>query len=162
MLLPFALGGLTLGYSLLGWLALLYLGIIPTPLAQLLYFGGICHTTVTVASTATLLEPLVSTVLARQLLNEQLGSFGNSWGDIAVGGDRTAVLGEGRDEVSERLSTYRGDESGVKAGRKNSKKWHQYKTELSKRRISILKHLFCRFSCERIRKKTLKVEKRKL
>jgi hypothetical protein len=33
MLLPFALGGLTLGYSLLGWLALLYLGIIPTPLA---------------------------------------------------------------------------------------------------------------------------------
>jgi DME family drug/metabolite transporter len=77
ILLPFALGtGLAVNYSVLGWLALLYLGIIPTALAYLLYFGGIRHTTATVASIATLLEPLVSTVLAWWLFNEQLGSLG--------------------------------------------------------------------------------------
>lgn len=77
ILLPFAVGtGLAISYSVLGWLALLYLGIIPTALAYLLYFGGIRHTTATVASIATLLEPLISTVLAWWLLNEQLGSLG--------------------------------------------------------------------------------------
>lgn len=63
-------------YSTLGWMVLLYLGLIPTALAYSLYFRGMRHTSATVASIATLLEPLTSTLLAWWLFGEQLGSMG--------------------------------------------------------------------------------------
>jgi len=77
ILLPFALGtGLVISYSGWSWLLLLYLGIVPTALAYLLYFSGIRHTTATIASIATLLEPLTATILAWWFFGEQLGAFG--------------------------------------------------------------------------------------
>lgn len=76
-LLPITLAaGLVVRYPLVGWMSLLYLGIVTTVLAYLLFFCGIRHTPATVASIATLLEPLTSTVLAWWLLHEQLGSSG--------------------------------------------------------------------------------------
>jgi drug/metabolite transporter, DME family len=86
VLLPFAIATeFTLLYSGLGWGLLLYLGIIPTALAYLLYFSGIRHTTATVASIVTLLEPLISTVLAWWLLGERLGSLGLVGAAIMLG-----------------------------------------------------------------------------
>ncbi|WP_289501200.1 DMT family transporter [Gloeocapsopsis sp. IPPAS B-1203] len=55
---------------------LLYLGIVPTALAYLLYFSGIRHTTATIASIATLLEPLTATILAWWFFGEQIGAIG--------------------------------------------------------------------------------------
>lgn len=68
--------GLVLNYSKGSWLALLYLGMIPTALAYLLYFRGMVSTRATTASIATLLEPLTSTLLAWWLLQEQLSASG--------------------------------------------------------------------------------------
>ncbi|MBD2100809.1 DMT family transporter [Leptolyngbya sp. FACHB-261] len=76
LLFTLATTGLVIQYSPLGWTLLLYLGLVPTALAYLLYFSGICHTTATVASIAALLEPLTATLLASWLLGEQLGSLG--------------------------------------------------------------------------------------
>lgn len=63
-------------YPALGWAFLLYLGVIPTALAYFVYFRGMRHTSATVASIATLLEPLISTLLACWIFGEQLGSLG--------------------------------------------------------------------------------------
>src|SRR5262245_44333027 len=61
LLLPFALAsGLVVAYPLAGWLLLLHLGLLPTALAYLLFLAGIRHTTATVASVVTLVEPLTS------------------------------------------------------------------------------------------------------
>ncbi|MBF2051263.1 MAG: DMT family transporter [Leptolyngbya sp. IPPAS B-1204] len=76
-LLPCTLAtGWISSYSIQGWMVLLYLGLIPTALAYSLYFRGMRHTPATVASIATLLEPLTSTLLAWWLFGEQLGSLG--------------------------------------------------------------------------------------
>ncbi len=76
-LLPFAImSGFVVEYPSIGWGLLVYLGLIPTALAYLLYFNGIRHTTATAASIATLLEPLTSTILAWWIFGEQLGSLG--------------------------------------------------------------------------------------
>ena len=77
LLLPFVLAtGLTVYYSTVGWALLLYLGVVPTALAYVLFQAGIRHTTATVASIVTLVEPLTSTVLAWLLFGEQLGRLG--------------------------------------------------------------------------------------
>lgn len=84
-LLPLTqVNGLVLQYSLTSWLALLYLGIVPTALAYLLYFSGIRDTTATAASITTLLEPLVATALAWWLLGEQLGISGIAGGILLL------------------------------------------------------------------------------
>ncbi|MEO1350256.1 MAG: EamA family transporter [Cyanobacteria bacterium J06635_15] len=76
-LFPIAwLNGLVLQYSPTSWLSLLYLGIVTTALAYLLYFSGMQYTPATVASIATLLEPLTATGLAWWLLGEDLGASG--------------------------------------------------------------------------------------
>lgn len=62
--------GLVVRYSPLGWSLLVYLGLVPTALAYGLFFTGMRSTTATVASTATLLEPLMATVLAWLLFGE--------------------------------------------------------------------------------------------
>ncbi|MFL5805531.1 MAG: DMT family transporter [Roseiflexaceae bacterium] len=77
VLLPFALAsGLTVSYSAVGWLLLLHLGLLPTALAYVLFLAGIRHTTATVASIVTLIEPLISTLLAWLLFGERLGPLG--------------------------------------------------------------------------------------
>ncbi|VEP13453.1 conserved membrane hypothetical protein [Hyella patelloides LEGE 07179] len=67
--------GLVIQYSFIGWISLLYLGTVTTALAYLLYFSGMRHTPATIASIATLLEPLTSTILAWWLLGEKLNSL---------------------------------------------------------------------------------------
>jgi DME family drug/metabolite transporter len=77
LLLPCALwAGLVVVYPLTSWLLLLHLGLLPTALAYMLFLAGIRHTTATVASVVTLVEPLLSTGLAWLLFGEQLGPLG--------------------------------------------------------------------------------------
>lgn len=71
--------GVVVHYSPLGWALLLYLGVIPTALAYVLFIAGMRHTTATVASIATFMEPLTSTILAWLIFGEfftPLGSVG--------------------------------------------------------------------------------------
>ena len=67
-----SISGLAIEYSFISWMSLLYLGTVTTALGYLLYFSGMRHTPATVASIATLLEPLTATVLAWWLLGEKL------------------------------------------------------------------------------------------
>lgn len=77
LLLPITLiTGLAIQYPFISWAYLLYLGIVTTACAYLLYFSGMRHTPAIIASIAMLLEPLTSTVLGWWLLNEQLGPSG--------------------------------------------------------------------------------------
>jgi DME family drug/metabolite transporter len=86
MLLPFALaGGLVASYSPAGWLLLLHLGLLPTALAYVLFLSGLRHTTATVASVVTLIEPLVSTLLAWLLFGERLGPLGLAGAALLLG-----------------------------------------------------------------------------
>lgn len=86
ILLPFALlNGFVLSYPAGGWVLLLYLGLVPTVLAYVLFLSGIRHTTATAASITTLLEPLTSTLLAWLFFKEQLGVFGLLGGMLLLG-----------------------------------------------------------------------------
>lgn len=86
ILLPFALcNGFVVSYSPVGWALLFYLGLVPTILAYLLFLSGMRQTTATVASIATLLEPLISTILAWLFFKEQLGLFGLFGGLLLLG-----------------------------------------------------------------------------
>jgi drug/metabolite transporter, DME family len=77
ILLPWAIyAGLVVRYPAAGWLCLLYLGVVPTAFAYWLYFIGMRHTPATIASIATLLEPLTATILAGILFQERLGIGG--------------------------------------------------------------------------------------
>ena len=77
VLLPFALAsGMAVVYPPAGWLLLLHLGLLPTALAYVLFLAGMRHTTATIASIVTLVEPLVSTLLAWLLFGERLGPLG--------------------------------------------------------------------------------------
>ncbi|MCG8347870.1 MAG: DMT family transporter [Chloroflexales bacterium] len=77
LLLTFALAsGLVVSYPPLGWVLLLHLGLLPTALAYLLFLKGLRQTTATVASIVTLLEPLISTLLAWVIFGERLGPLG--------------------------------------------------------------------------------------
>jgi DME family drug/metabolite transporter len=77
LLFPFAVAsGITISFSPTGWALLLYLGIVPTALAFVVFLMGIEHTSATVASIITLIEPLTATVLAWLLFDEQLGLLG--------------------------------------------------------------------------------------
>ena len=71
-----SISGLAIEYSLISWISLLYLGTVTTALGYLLYFTGMRHTPATVASIATLLEPLTATLLAWWLLEEKLSELG--------------------------------------------------------------------------------------
>ncbi|GAB4212728.1 MAG: EamA family transporter [Roseiflexaceae bacterium] len=74
MLLPFALlNGLTVAFPAEGWGLLVYLGVVPTALAYILFMAGMRHISATVASIITLLEPLTAAVLAWLFFREQLG-----------------------------------------------------------------------------------------
>jgi DME family drug/metabolite transporter len=86
ILLPFALlSGFVISYPVVGWLLLLYLGLIPTVLAYVLFLSGLRYTTATAASITTLLEPMTSTLLAGLFFKEQLGLFGLLGGILLLG-----------------------------------------------------------------------------
>lgn len=77
LLFPFALAdGLAVVYPAVGWLLLLYLGLIPTALAFVLFLTGMRDTSATVGSIVTLIEPLTATVLAWLLFGERLSGLG--------------------------------------------------------------------------------------
>jgi len=68
--------GVVLDYSPIGWSILVYLGVIPTALAYVLFITGMRYTTATVASTATLVEPLTATILAWLVFGENFSPMG--------------------------------------------------------------------------------------
>lgn len=76
--------GLVFQYPPKGWISLLYLGIVTTALAYLLYFSGMRHTSATVASIITLVEPLTSTLLAWWILGERLDAGGFVGGGLLI------------------------------------------------------------------------------
>jgi DME family drug/metabolite transporter len=61
----------------LPWLSLLYLALVPTVLSYVLYTRGLAVVGATTAASLTLLEPLVSTILAVALLGERMSAV--SW-----------------------------------------------------------------------------------
>lgn len=67
---------LVISYHAQGWLLLLYLGSIPTALAYGLFMVGIRSTSATITSIVTLLEPLMSALLAWLFFGERLGAIG--------------------------------------------------------------------------------------
>jgi DME family drug/metabolite transporter len=67
-------GTLTAAFPATGWAILLYMGVIPTALAYVLFVAGMRGTSPTVATIATLLEPLTATLLATFLFGERLSS----------------------------------------------------------------------------------------
>jgi len=79
-------GGLALHYSPLGWLHLLYLGLVPTALAYFVFLAGMRTTPATTASIATLAEPLTSALLAWLLFDERLGPTSGLGAALLIGG----------------------------------------------------------------------------
>ncbi len=69
-------GNLYLGYSPWGWGILIYLGVVPTAIAYVLYLHGMRTTSATITAILTLLEPLGSTLLAILFLGERLAPLG--------------------------------------------------------------------------------------
>jgi DME family drug/metabolite transporter len=79
-------GGLALRYSPLGWLHLLYLGLVPTALGYFVFLAGMRTTPATTASIATLAEPLTSALLAWLLFDERLGPTSGLGAALLIGG----------------------------------------------------------------------------
>jgi DME family drug/metabolite transporter len=59
-----------------GWPLLLYLGVVPTAAAYVVFGAGLRRVTATSAGVATLLEPLTATALGILLFGERLGTTG--------------------------------------------------------------------------------------
>ncbi|HEV2057163.1 MAG TPA: EamA family transporter [Methylomirabilota bacterium] len=65
-----------------GWPLLLYLGVVPTAAAYVVFGAGLRRVTVTTAGIATLLEPLTAAALGVLLFGERLGAVG--WAGAAL------------------------------------------------------------------------------
>jgi DME family drug/metabolite transporter len=86
-LLPVGLHeGVQLHYSASGWAMLLYVAAVPTAIAQTLFLTGIKGTGAVGGAIASLLEPLVSTVLAVILLHETMSWVGMLGAAILLSG----------------------------------------------------------------------------
>lgn len=73
LLAPLVLArGMVLPTSGVGWGLMLYLGLVATAVAYLVYIVGLREVPATVASIATLVEPLTATLLAALFLGERL------------------------------------------------------------------------------------------
>jgi DME family drug/metabolite transporter len=59
-----------------GWPLLLYLGLVPTAVAYLLFSAGLKRVPATAAGIATLLEPLTASILGVLAFGERLGTWG--------------------------------------------------------------------------------------
>jgi drug/metabolite transporter, DME family len=73
-----------------GWPLLLYLGVVPTAAAYVIYGAGLRRVTVTTAGIATLLEPLTAAALGVLLFGERLGPVG--WAGAALLGGALGFL----------------------------------------------------------------------
>jgi DME family drug/metabolite transporter len=97
ILLPFALAtGFVISYSAPGWALLLYLGLVPTALAYVLFLTGMRQITATIASIVTLIEPLTATTLAWLLFGERLGPLGLLGAALLLGAIGLLYHGEAR------------------------------------------------------------------
>ncbi|MDF2095166.1 DMT family transporter [Aquibaculum arenosum] len=77
LVLPLALHqGLAVPSSLAAWGLLIYIGLLPTAAAYLLFFAGLREASATLAGLLTVLEPLAAAVLAWLLFGERLGLAG--------------------------------------------------------------------------------------
>lgn len=87
VLLPItaATAGLGLGRDPVAWVAMLYLGILPTAVAYRLFFAGLERVTASSAAVLVLLEPLVATTLAVSLIGERLDFVGWLGAALLVG-----------------------------------------------------------------------------
>jgi len=65
-----------------GWPLLLYLGVVPTAAAYVVFGAGLRRVPVTTAGIATLLEPLTAATLGALLFGERLGTIG--WAGAAL------------------------------------------------------------------------------
>lgn len=86
-------GGPEVRYTIRGWALLTYLGLVPTALAYALFVRGLRSVPATVATIATLLEPLTSTALAWGLFGERLGRLGGLGALLLGAAMLTLVLG---------------------------------------------------------------------
>ncbi len=68
--------GLVVSYPAAGWVRLLYLGLVPTAFGYFIFLAGMRTISATVATIATLVEPLTSTALAWLFFDERLGPTG--------------------------------------------------------------------------------------
>ncbi|GGR30802.1 DMT family transporter [Deinococcus ruber] len=85
LLLPVAAHqGVSLQVSWRVWGLLAYLGIVATGVGYLLFLLGMRHTSATIASVATLLEPFLAVVLAILFFGEHLTSLGFLGGGILL------------------------------------------------------------------------------
>ncbi len=65
-----------------GWPLLVYLGVVPTALAYVVFGAGLARVTATAAGVATLLEPLTAAALGVLVFGERLGTAG--WAGAAL------------------------------------------------------------------------------
>ncbi len=65
-----------------GWPLLVYLGVVPTALAYVVFGAGLARVTATAAGVATLLEPLTAAALGVSVFGERLGTAG--WAGAAL------------------------------------------------------------------------------
>jgi drug/metabolite transporter, DME family len=68
------------------WLLLVYLGVVPTALAYLLFTAGLRRVPATAAGIASLLEPLTATTLGVVVFGESLGAAGIAGALLLLGG----------------------------------------------------------------------------
>lgn len=87
--------GLIVDYPASAWGLLVYLGIVPTALAYVLFIAGMRSVTATTASICTLMEPLTSTLLAWLIFGERLGSWG-IFGALLLAGAMGVLFSGGR------------------------------------------------------------------
>ena len=82
---PIALGrGFSLDQPLIGWLLVLYLGVVPSALAYAMYQRGLRHLPASTATILTLAEPLTAAVLAWALFAEALSPLGLAGGALLL------------------------------------------------------------------------------
>ena len=68
-----------------GWPLLLYLGVVPTAVAYVVFGAGLRRVTVTTAGIATLLEPLTAATLGVLLFGERLGAMSSAGAALLLG-----------------------------------------------------------------------------
>jgi DME family drug/metabolite transporter len=68
------------------WPLLVYLGVVPTALAYVLFTAGLRRAPATAAGIVSLLEPLTATLLGVLVFGESLGATGVAGGALLLGG----------------------------------------------------------------------------
>lgn len=82
---PVAIGhGLSLDQPLIAWALVVYLGVVPSALAYVMYQRGLRHLPASTASILTLVEPLTAAVLAWALFAEALTPVGIAGGALLL------------------------------------------------------------------------------